>query len=163
MEIVIRNMVAADIEQIRHIATTSWHDTYKHSIPVDIQTNFLQRTYSNEALLERLENSHFFVAQIANQIVGFANLSLPDAKQQVELGALYLLPSKKRKGVGSKLLKIGIKRIGKVKQVLVHVEKHNQAALQFYKQKGFVCIKEFDELFYNHPLQTIQLMLYVSE
>ncbi len=163
MEIVVRKMVATDIEQVRHIATTSWHNTYKHSIPIDIQTNFLQRTYSDEALLERLENSHFFVTQIANQLVGFANFSLLDVNQQVELGALYLLPSAKRKGIGSKLLKIGIERIGNVKQVLVHVEKHNQAALQFYKQKGFVVIKEFDELFYNHPLQTIQLMLYVSE
>lgn len=162
MHIKIRKMTASDIEQIRYIATKSWHDTYIDSIPLDVRTRFLKKAYNDESLLYRLKNSHFYVAQITDHIVGFANFSLLDINQQVELGALYLLPSVKGKGIGTKLLNKGIENIGNVKQVLVHVEKNNQTALHFYKQRGFIFVKELNEYFYQHPLQTIQLMLHLS-
>lgn len=162
MNIHIRTLTEDDIEKVQDIAIKSWNDTYDGVIPLTIQMRFLHQAYSKASLTYRMLNSHFFVAETADDIIGFANFSLLEADRQVELGALYLLPTVKGKGIGTMLLHTGIKRIGRVKKVLVHVEKQNHSALQFYKSKGFTYVKEFEEIFYGHPLKTIQLMLYLS-
>jgi len=162
MNITIRTLMEADIESVQHVVMESWNDTYEGVIPLDIQMQFLREAYSKDSLVYRILHSHFFVAELAGEIVGFANFSLMESDGQVELGALYLLPSVKGQGIGTLLFKTGLKRIGRVKKVLVHVEKQNDHALQFYKKKGFIYMNEFGEIFYGHPLQTIQLMLYLN-
>lgn len=156
----IRTLTEDDIEKVQEVVTLSWNKTYEKSIPHVIQMRFLYEAYSKEALIDRMHHSHFFIAEKNKQIVGFANFSSSDQCEQVELGALYLHPNFKRQGIGKALFKTGIKRIGNVKRVLVHVEKHNESAQAFYKKIGFTYVKEFEELFYGHPLQSIQLLLY---
>lgn len=156
----IRTLTEKDIKQVQDVVTLSWNDTYKQSIPYTIQMRFLDEAYSEEALIDRIHHSHFFIAEKNECIVGFANFSCIDDSGQVELGALYLNPNFKRQGIGTVLFETGLERIGDVKRVLVHVEKHNESAQAFYQKMGFTYVKEFTELFYGHPLQSVQLMLY---
>src|SRR5699024_12253148 len=106
MNIYIRTLTKNDIKNVQEVVTLSWHDTYKQIIPLDILKRFLNVTYSDDALMERLHNSHFFIAEKANQIVGVANFSLLDDSRQVELGALYLHPDFKRHVIGKHLFHI---------------------------------------------------------
>ncbi len=163
LNVLIRTLTERDITKVQDVATKSWNDTYDGVIPLDVQARFLQHAYSNNALLHRIETSHFFVAEQYGDIIGFANFSFMDEHGQVELGALYLLPNLTGQGIGTYLLETGLQQIGQVKRVLVHVEKQNKRAMQFYVNKGFTFIKECKEVFYGHPLASIQLMLYVTE
>lgn len=160
MNIYIRTLTKNDIKNVQEVVTLSWRDTYKQIIPLDIQKRFLNVTYSEDALIERIHNSHFFIAEKDNQIVGVANFSLLDDSGQVELGALYLHPDFKRQGIGKQLFHKALDEIEGVKEVLVHVEKHNKEALAFYNKMGFTYVKEVHEYFYGYPLHSIQLILY---
>ena len=160
MNIYIRTLTKNDIKSVQEVVTLSWHDTYKQIIPLDIQKRFLNVTYSGDALMERIHHSHFFIAEKDNQMVGFANFSLLDDSGQVELGALYLHPDFKRQGIGKQLLHRGINHIEGVKEILVHVEKHNKAAQAFYNKMGFAYVKEVHEFFYGYPIHSVQLILY---
>src|SRR5690625_5694992 len=142
MNVTIRTLTEGDITKVQDVATKSWNDTYDGVIPLDVQARFLQHAYSDNALLQRIDHSHFFVAEQYGDIIGFANFSFIDEHGQVELGALYLLPKFTRQGIGTYLLETGIQRIEQVKQVLVHVEKQNTYAMQFYVSKGFTFVKE---------------------
>src|SRR5699024_11378941 len=102
MNIYIRTLTKNDIKNVQEVVTLSWHDTYKQIIPLDILKRFLNVTYSEDALMERIHNSHFFIAEKDNQIVGVANFSLLDASGKVELGASYLHPDFKTRGVGTR-------------------------------------------------------------
>lgn len=159
MNLHIRKMSQTDIADVQAIAMTSWHHTYDAIIPLEAQTEFLQQAYSEASLLYRLEHTHFFLAVIGKKVVGFANFSTVDLQGQVELGALYLLPSVIGKGIGTMLLEAGIKEISHIKEILVHVEKQNQLGTEFYQRKGFIYVKEFKEDFYGHTLENVQYIL----
>lgn len=159
MGMTIRRMTKADIADVAAVAITSWHTTYAGIIPIDIQTKYLQRDYSEEALLFRLEHTHFFLALIGEKVVGFANFSLADKNGEVELGTIYLLPSVIGQGIGSALLDTGMAHIDGISSVLVHVEKHNQRAIQFYERKGFVFVKKVCEIFYGQPVESYRYLL----
>lgn len=90
MEFVLRKMKKEDIQQVQHVAKTSWNFTYEGIIPPEIQKNFLKSTYNDEIMLRRLNNSIIFVTEVNEKIVGFANYSLVKEEGKVELAAIYL-------------------------------------------------------------------------
>src|SRR5699024_3488341 len=99
MSVHIRKLTKNDITSVQEVVTLSWHDTYKQIIPLDIQKRFLNVTYSEDALMERIHNSHFFIAKKDNQVVGDANFSLLEDSGKVELGTLYLHTDFKQQGI----------------------------------------------------------------
>src|SRR5699024_1115142 len=103
MNIYIRTLTKNDIKNVQEVVTLSWHDTYKQIIPLDIQKRFLNETYSEDTLMERIHNSHFLIAEKDNQIVGVGNFSILYDSGQIELGALYLHPYSKRQGIDKQL------------------------------------------------------------
>jgi ribosomal protein S18 acetylase RimI-like enzyme len=156
-------MKKKDIPQVKHVAETSWHATYEGIIPRNIQDNFLQKAYSNEAMKQRLKNSHLFVAETGRNIIGFANYSTVDKDGKAELGAIYLLPEFQGKGGGTALLKEGLERLQSVREIHLSVEKNNTAAKKFYEAKGFKVVSEFDEDFAGHMLKTVRMALKIKE
>jgi len=163
MTIRVRKMKKKDIPHVQYVAKVSWHATYEGVIPRNIQDNFLQNAYSNDAMKQRLKNSHLFVAEIDRDIIGFANYSPVKQDGQVELGAIYLLPEFQGKGGGTALLQEGMKRLEGVKKIHLSVEKSNRKGKQFYEAKGFEVVKEFDEDFAGHMLKTIRMVLKVKQ
>jgi ribosomal protein S18 acetylase RimI-like enzyme len=155
-------MKKKDIPHVQHVAVTSWHDTYEGIIPRDIQENFLQNAYSKGAMIQRLKNSHLFVAETGRNIIGFANYSLIDKDGKVELGAIYLLPEFQGKGAGTALLQEGIEKLQGVREIHLSVEKNNTASKSFYEAKGFEVVSEFDEDFAGHMLRTVRMVLKVK-
>lgn len=158
MTFTIRKMQAKDIPQVQQIAKASWHHTYKGIIPEDIQTNFLQAAYHDDMMKKRLEQSFLFVAETEGKIVGFANYTPVQPDGTAELSAIYLLSEYQGKGIGTALLKEGL-RMKDVKAISADVEKENRIGMAFYEARGFQPVTEFDEDFDGHILKTIKMVL----
>lgn len=150
----IRKMVKSDIEAIQHVAAISWHATYEGIIPRDVQKQFLQQAYATERLVQRLENTNFYVAVEDDEVVGYANFSAVRENGEVELGAIYVLPSKQGKRIGSKLLAYGISEL-QPRAIYLNVEKENLIGRQFYDAKGFEVVASFEEPFFGHTMKTL--------
>ncbi|MGG4013203.1 N-acetyltransferase family protein [Bacillus smithii] len=159
MKWIIRKMEKEDIEQVQQVAKRSWNDTYEGIIPHKIQESFLRSAYHDEMMLRRLEQSFIFVSEANGKVVGFANFSPVKENGTTELLAIYLLPEYQGKGIGTALLKEGIKNLTGAKKVFVDVEKENQIGTNFYKAKGFEIVSEFDDDFDGHILKTVRMVL----
>lgn len=161
MSFIIREMKKEDTKQVQDVAQKSWHSTYDGIIPRNIQENFLKVAYSDEMMEKRLNESLIFVAVMENKIVGFANFTTVNNAGQAELSAIYLYPNYQGKGIGTALLQQGIETLKNVKTIYIDVEKENNSGTIFYKAKGFKVIKEYEENFDGHMLQTIRMCLTV--
>lgn len=113
MKWIIRKMEKEDIEQVQQVAKRSWNDTYEGIIPHKIQESFLRSAYHDVMMQKRLEKSFLFVSEADGKVVGFANFSPVKENGTTELLAIYLLPEYQSKGIGTALLKEGIKKIGR--------------------------------------------------
>ncbi|TSB46660.1 GNAT family N-acetyltransferase [Alkalicoccobacillus porphyridii] len=141
----IRKMEKKDINEVQKVAKTSWNTTYEDIIPLEIQESFLNSAYNDEMMLQRLDVSFLYVAEKDEKIVGFANFSPVKEDGIVELGAIYLYSDYQGKGIGTALLKEGIKNINGAKSVYISVEKENKIGTNFYRAKGFQVVSEFDD------------------
>ncbi|MFJ7744513.1 GNAT family N-acetyltransferase [Peribacillus sp. NPDC097295] len=161
MEFTIRNMEVDDIPHVQSVARTSWHSTYEGIIPIDIQERFLQYAYSDDMMRKRIEQSFFYVSEVAGQVVGFAAFSPVKEGGKAELAAIYFYPEYQGKGMGTALLQAGIKHSIGMKELFINVEKENEVGTAFYRAKGFEVVSEFDDDFDGHVLKTVRMVLYV--
>lgn len=143
----IRKMKKQDIEDVQNVARKSWNATYEGIIPDQIQQSFLNLVYSDVMMEQRLSQSLFLVAEVDNRVVGFANYSPVNDAGKVELSAIYIYPDYQGIGVGTALLKEGIKLSAGVKEIYIDVEQENGVGRSFYQTKGFTTVDKFDEDF----------------
>lgn len=162
MKIEIREMREADIGDVQHVATASWHTTYEGIIPQGIQDRFLDAAYSEQMMRIRRKQSLILVAEVGGEIVGYANYTPVNEAGMSELAAIYLLESAQGNGIGSAFLTAGIERLPGVKEIQVNVEKRNTIGMNFYEAKGFQTIDEFDDDFDGHILETLRMTLVVE-
>ena len=162
MKIEIREMREADIGDVQHVATASWHTTYEGIIPRGIQDRFLDAAYSEQMMRIRRKQSLILVAEVGGEIVGYANYTPVNEAGMSELAAIYLLESAQGNGIGSAFLTAGIERLPGVKEIQVNVEKRNTIGMNFYEAKGFQTIDEFDENFDGHVLKTLRMTFVVE-
>ena len=159
MNYLIREMVKEDKKQVQEAVKKSWNATYEGIIPIEIQDNFLNGAYNDEMMKRRLEHSLMLVAEADDTILGFANFTPVNKKNQTELSAIYLLPEYQGEGIGSALLNAGIEKLKDVKEIHLDVEKENTIGTTFYKAKGFKVVKEYDDNFDGHILKTVRMVL----
>ncbi|UOQ84412.1 GNAT family N-acetyltransferase [Gracilibacillus salinarum] len=157
MCITIRKAIPQDIAAIQKVASISWHETYDGLIPETIQDKFLDNAYSDVSMQRRVEQTILFVAEVNEEIMGFANAFTNE--NHAELGAIYLYKDMHGKGVGTKLLTAILKEIKTCSELYVEVEKGNTVGESFYTARGFTVVKEYEDVLYGHPLQTKQMVL----
>ena len=158
MTIKIRNMQLTDIEAVANVVTKSWHATYEGIIPRHIQNRFLAMAYSKEMLKQRCEKTHVYVATEHENIIGFANFSNVKQDGEVELSAIYLLPTVWGKGIGSQLLAYGIEQLSP-SAIYINLEAENEVGKQFYIARNFQVVEQFEEDFEGHILNTVRMVL----
>lgn len=147
------------MQYVRDVAETTWHATYEGIIPYSMQQSLLERAYHDTRLKLRMERSHFLVADTSNGIIGFANFSPLRNDGKAELGAIYIYPAFQGIGIGSALLQKGLEVLGDVTEIYVHIEKANQAGMNFYESKGFENVKMLKELSGRHAIERVRLVL----
>lgn len=160
----IRPMTADDIGYIQHIAHNTWNDTYAGFIPEDIQTAYLNRSFSAAMLEKRMEKTHLLVAESETGIpIGFLNFTREDEDGDSELTAMYILPSYQHSGYGKQLIDYAINFLGSAKQLFVYVDSRNTGGRAFYEKQGFIQLDIFEEDFEGYLVETVQYVYYMHE
>lgn len=162
MQFTIRKMKRKDIPALQEVAKASWNTTYEGIIPLSIQENFLTKAYSVKMIKKRLKQTFFFVAEVDNKVVGFANYSPLFDEGKTDLHAIYLYAAYQGFRIGTAFLEAGFNDLG-ASEILLNVERQNQAAMNFYHAKGFEKVSEFDDHFDGHILHTIRMSLKVTK
>lgn len=158
----IRRMTIQDISHVQQIAHETWKTTYEGILPEHLQTSFLNRAYSNEMMLKRMEKTCILIAECEGVPIGYANFTLADEDGDSELTALYILPSHQQTGYGGKLLQTALSLLPDAQQLFVYVDGRNQIGRSFYEKQGFQLLEVFDEEFEGHPVETAQYVLVIE-
>ena len=152
----IRLMTSKDIEHVQQIARVTWRDTYSDIIPEELQTLFLDRSYSDRMLMMRMERTAMLIAERDGVPIGFANVTKVDEDGDAELTAMYILPPHQKSGYGKKLFHKALATLKSASQVFVYVDQHNENGRAFYEKQGFTLVDIFEETFEGHPVKTAQ-------
>lgn len=88
-----------------------------------------------KAIEEAGEEQQVWVAREGSQVIAFCVASRGQEKNQLK--ALYVLPSKQGKGIGSKLMKQSLAYFNPEHDSIVEAAKYNKNAINFYKSFGF--------------------------
>ena len=155
MDYIIRKKERKDCQEVAHVVTVAWNETYRGIVPDE----FLDNLYKHEE--ERGKNSfdkfdenenHQYVLEVANKIVGFVNVGSTDETNFTNCGeihAVYIINGYKGYGFGKKLIETGInelKNMGYDKMVIgcLGGNKSNE----FYKHIGgkFIKTRIFEKL-----------------
>lgn len=158
MNITIRKMHYEDTKQVQRIAKTTWNATYEGIIPLEVQNNFLKSNYSDKSMIQRIERSIVYVAEVEGKVVGFANYSTVRDGGKVELAAIYLYPEFQGKGIGTALIHQAVKELKGIQEIFINVEKDNKIGMNFYEAKGFEIVNESDLEFDGHILKQVRMV-----
>lgn len=139
----IRKALLSDINDIKEIAEKAWRPTYEHILTEQQTVYMLDLMYNSQTLENQINSSiaYYMVCKDQETIGYFAVENLND--RIVKLHKLYLNPTKKQKGLGSKIIQF-IKEWSITNQrnsIILNVNKNN-SAVQFYQKMGFLIIEE---------------------
>lgn len=148
-DITIRNIEEKDIPDVVNIQIDGWKSAYKGIID-DSVLNSMNRNERIEKRRNDYKENGFIVAELNNKAVGFcrytdSNIFTRDISDiDCELLALYVKPSLKYNGIGTKLFQFVIndfKSKNKTNMILWCL-KDNEPSKKFYIKMGGEIIKE---------------------
>ncbi len=154
----VRDARPADARSIRRVARITWDHTYRESVPETVRTEFVRRGYSDESLLQRIENDVFLVCARDDEIFGFADFRTASSAE-VELAAIYVLPEAQGEGLGYRLLEAGLTRFPANTRFVLHVERDNPKARRFYEDRGFRTTGEVTDVYLGHEFHDVEMVL----
>lgn len=144
----VRKATVNDIDGIIKVCSNGYRVTYEDLLPQKYIEKIISEFYYEDRIRnEILETSDswngWYVAVENNEVVGAGGGGFI-SDGVAELYVLYLDPTRKREGIGSKLLiAITKEQIEKgATEQWVSVAKNNQMAIPFYESVGFEYISE---------------------
>ncbi len=146
MTFIVRPATAKDAPLIAAIHVNVWRHAYRGIVPDSFLDGLSveRRTEQWSATLSQLAPGVFvWVADDGGDIVGFCSLgpSRDDdaGENSGELGAIYVLPSSQRTGIGSALVERGLAGLANAEfnRATLWVLARNVAAQQFYERLGW--------------------------
>lgn len=134
----IRTASERDLDEIRALLVTTWHDTYDGIYGADKVTGITDDWHAVSVLRKRLTQpgSEFVVADNGEKICAVAFASTEDGKSIV-LHQLYVLPQFQGQGAGGLLLDEIKACFPEGRRITLEVEERNANAIRFYENKGF--------------------------
>lgn len=158
----IRPMEYTDIMHVQRIARETRSKTINGIIPVKIQTDFINRSYSEAMVLKRMEKTHMVVAESEGIPIGFACFTMKDEDGDSELTEMYILPSHQHNGYGKKIFQYMLSILQDAQQLFVYIDANNWLGRTFYEMQGFILLDLLDEYFEGHPVETAQYVYYIK-
>ena len=137
MGIILKKMETdEEIKGKAYVHWKSWHEAY---------TGIVSQEYLDKLTLEKCEKMAFswpdniIVAKENGNVIGFVCYGDrgEEAPDVGEIFALYVLADYYGKGVGRKLIDVGLEQIKHFSQVRLWVLKENRRAIRFYEKCGF--------------------------
>ena len=157
--VVIRRAEMTDLSEVETVARATWPVAYAGIIPDEVQRRLLDSWYSPASLRRGFaaEGSSFFVAELAGDVIGFAQYVRRSA-ESVELTRIYVLPDRQRSGVGMQLLDAGLAEFAAqgLKYLIVHVERDNRDGRRFYERAGFAEPRELAQDVQGYVLALVE-------
>lgn len=147
---IIRNIEESDIPEVVDIQIEGWREAYKGII----ENEYLESMNREERINKRKKDykkGFFIVVEIDSEIVGFCRyysdvFSNDGEGYDCELMALYVKPTLKQQGIGTKMfnyVKEDLKKQGKQKMILWCL-KENYSSRKFYEKMGGKIVAEHD-------------------
>jgi len=153
----IRRAVPSDARSVK----SAHYHAYQVSYRGHLSDENLDSMPFDEAVIERTANAikekEYYVAEVNNQVIGFASLDYPEEKT-VEIMALYVHPDFQKQGAGSALVNeiCHLKRKEGYQRLVLWTIK-NGPSLGFYEKQGLKRSKNAEEKFWKCNLKIIQL------
>jgi GNAT superfamily N-acetyltransferase len=140
-----RPATEADIPALGELARKIWCKWYITIITQAQIDYMLERSYSAEGLKKQMtvENSHFSLAYVGEELVGYASVQTTDGKSYF-LDKFYVDTEKHKQGIGGKFLAY-LEEIYTPEIIRLRVNRRNFVAINFYFRNGFV-IEKVDDL-----------------
>ena len=156
----IRKAFEQDIPAIQAVAHTSWEHTYEGIMRPETRSQFLEEFYSYEALSRALTlpRGGIWVAEPDGTITGFLQVVPMLNKPGLELTRLYVLPEKKRQGIGGQLLAMVLSRYVDT-PIWALVERDDESAMRFYHKNGFKLKRELSLNLFGEDLAFVEFYL----
>ncbi len=146
MKTTYREWTLDDTSEIQKVLLNTWIASYADFIPMsDIQWYF--NNYYSEINFARLyddPNTTSFVAEIKENIIGYARMKVNQEQNRCYLESLYVLPEFQGKGIGTDLLKMVEQKALQFSfnQIWLGVMEQNAPSLEWYKKLGFQFIEQ---------------------
>ncbi len=145
----VRAAVAADVPVVRSVAAAAWQHTYAGLLRPATIDSFIERAYSTERVLRRIEADIFLVAIEAGSIVAFCDALEREA--QVDLLAIYARPDRRGHGAGSALLGELRSRFPE-RTIVAEVLVGNRSGEVFYERRGFEPSETVETELFGEPV-----------
>ena len=141
---VIRKAIKTDSYNIANLIASSWQTAYKgliedkflNSLSVEVMAQNWERNILNQD-----ENDNIFVCEENNKILGVIRFGKPSDNSETynsEIHALYVEPSLKGKGIGTKLFEFAKKYFieKNTTNMIIWCLKNNLPSIKFYEKMG---------------------------
>lgn len=137
------------LQIIRHIATTTWAETYNRILSPEQSLYMLEMMYSDESLLQQINSNQQFVLihnDESNDYEAFASFEFNyQGSDKTKIHKLYALPRSHGKGLGRSLVEhitsLAIER--KNSAITLNMNRFNES-YGFYIKMGFSITGEED-------------------
>jgi ribosomal protein S18 acetylase RimI-like enzyme len=159
MEYEVRPATPADAPGIARVARVTWKATYAETIAAHNLCRFVAQAYSTKALRAAIADRRgwFYVAVQQDTVVGYAQY-VRRFDGQGELIRIYVHPDHQRRGIGRRLLVVGLLEIADagLEHCYVGVEAGNRPARAFYEQAGFEGHRKYGRFLGDQILRLIE-------
>ena len=140
----IRPAENKDIDKIRELLRTTWHDAYAF-IPAEDLDSYLDENYSAAKLKEILntDREECFVYDDGVEVTGWMRLRRDDDNNIFTVISLYVLPKSQGNGIGKQLLDFACEFAleYRFEKVTLGVMTQNEKSVKWYKKQGFETVK----------------------
>ena len=157
----IRKAIKEDSYNIAKLIVSSWQTAYKGLID-DNYLNNLSVSDRIDAwennILNQSENNNIYVYEEDNKILGVIRFGAPDNKSlnyNSEIHVLYVEPTLKRKGIGTKLFNFAKTYFleKNTTNMIIWCLKNNVPTINFYKKMGGTVIASRKAIIHNIEIE----------
>lgn len=141
-----------DVQLIHDLAESIWYPTYRGVISEDQIQFMLEKSYSEEGLLQSMDTGQlFYLIFVGNEAKGFIGLKINEPVLRIE--KLYLSPNVQGMGLGKAFINFAKEfAINCGLSILeLNVNRGNKA-YEFYLKQGFKVVETVDIPYYQYVL-----------
>lgn len=153
---------------ISRVCTEGWRDTYANVHSANYIERAIQEFYNLERITREITETGdgwdgWFVALDGEEVVGAIGGGMI-GPEEAEVFVFYLLPSRRREGIGTRLLDhlTEIQRAKGARKQWVSVSVGNEKGIPFYEARGFRRVGE-KEAYFNPDGEEIRSYRYVRD
>lgn len=161
----IRKAIKSDSYSVAKLILSGWQTAYKGLIDDEFLNNmsvdFMAEKWADNIETQNLDNN-IYVYEENKQILGIIRFGKPDDASSTynsEIHVLYVEPSLKRKGIGTKLFQFATDHFinNKTTNMIVWCLKGNAPSIKFYEKMGGKIVATRKAVINNIELEEVGL------